>query len=205
MKFSDTDKKRIEEAVKQAESKTSGEIVPMCLANSDFYPAAHYRSAFVFSFIIATAFYYKWGTSLDSMWFFSIIIIGMILGYFAAYLPFVKKIFLIKKETAEEVYQRALQAFLENNLHNTRDRTGILIMISVLEKRIEVLADIGINDKATSETWNNLVSNLTTQITNKKITDGLVEAITTCGNILEEHFPIKHDDTNELSNKLITN
>ncbi|MBU0506375.1 MAG: TPM domain-containing protein [bacterium] len=205
MKFSETDKKRIEEAVKQAEAKTSGEIMPMCLANSDFYPAAHYRAAFVFSFIIATAFYYKWGTFLDSMWFFSIIIVGMILGYFSAYLPFIKKLFLIKKETAEEVYQRALQAFLENNLHNTRDRTGILIMISVLEKRVEILADIGINEKASPQEWHKLASNLITHIKNKKITDGLIEAITTCGETLAEHFPIKHDDTNELSNKLITN
>ena len=41
---------------------------------------------------------------------------------------------------------KGLQAF-ESNLHTTKERTGILIMISVLEHRVEILADKGINDK----------------------------------------------------------
>ncbi|MCY4524046.1 MAG: TPM domain-containing protein, partial [Halobacteriovoraceae bacterium] len=108
------------------------------------------------------------------------------------------------KELSQEVHQRAIQAFYNNNLHTTRDRTGILIMVSLLEHRAEILADTGINEKVPPRTWRKILNPMVKKIKKDDLTAGLCEAIQACGKILDEHFPIKPDDKNELSNEVVT-
>jgi putative membrane protein len=198
------DKIKIEEAIKAIESTTSGEIVPAIFKQSDFYPAAHFRVAMILAFLVPTIFL-TFGpediTPIMILWFQ---LPGIILGYYLAYLPTVKRWFTTKKEIEEEVHQRALQAFFENNLHTTKERTGILIMVSSLEHRVEILADEGINKKVEPETWNKILIPLIDHLKKDHLADGLVETIVECGKVLSLHFPIREDDRNELSNKVVT-
>ena len=198
------DKIKIEEAIKAIESTTSGEIVPAIFKQSDFYPAAHFRVAMILGFLVPTVFL-TFGpediTPIMVLWFQ---LPGIILGYYLAYLPTVKRWFTTKKEISEEVHQRALQAFFENNLHTTKERTGILIMVSSLEHRVEILADEGINKKVEPETWNKILIPLIDHLKKGHLADGLVETIVECGKVLSQHFPIREDDRNELSNKVVT-
>ena len=105
---------------------------------------------------------------------------------------------------AEEVFQRALETFYKHNVSMTKDRTGIMIFISLLERKVEVLADCGINEKVENNYWNQIVTNLVSKIKEGSIAIGLCEAILDCGKSLESSFPIKDNDVNEISNDLIT-
>ena len=86
---------------------------------------------------------------------------------------------------------------------NTRDITGIMILITKLQRKIEVLADCGINEKVEKSYWDNLVQSLTSDIAKGNLVDGLVRAIETCGESLSSSFPLKENDSNEISNDLI--
>jgi putative membrane protein len=86
----------------------------------------------------------------------------------------------------------------------TKDRTGIMIYISLLERKVEVLADAGINEQVDADYWDKLVATLLIQISEGKIVDGLVHAISECGKSLEKSFPIQSDDLNEITDDLIT-
>ncbi|MDC0255078.1 TPM domain-containing protein [Bacteriovoracales bacterium] len=197
------DKIKIEQAIKTVESTTSGEIVPAIFTQSDFYPASHFRLAITIGILIPTlSLLTEWPEGPGSILWLQLP--GLVLGYYLAYIPTLKRWFSTKKEIAEEVHQRALQAFFENNLHTTKDRTGILIMVSALEHRVEILADKGINDKVEVETWNKILTPFIDQIKNDQLIDGLVDTIVECGKVLTEYFPIKSDDRNELSNKIVT-
>lgn len=194
---------KISEAVTKAESATSGEIIPLLIAQSDFYPAAHFRLGIIFSFtfaLVAYNFYPHW---TDPLTYFYLQIAGFILGYFLTYLPFIKKFMTTHEERVEEVHQRAMKGFFQHGLHTTKDRTGILIMISFLEKRVEILADSGINAQVDPKTWEKLVQDLITKIHQGKLVDGLCESIQECGKILSVKFPLRPDDKNELKNDLI--
>ncbi len=203
MKISETDKEIISEAIKTAESKTSGEIVPVILGSSDFYPAAHFRLALIMGILASLICYYTYDFN-DPIMLLFIQLPGMVVGYLLAYLNFFKRLFTSQSEMDEEVFQRALEVFYKNKVSMTKDRTGIMIFISLLERKVEILADCGINEKVEKEYWNNMLNNLLSKIKTNDITSGLAEAIAECGRSLEKSFPIKGDDTNEISDDLVT-
>ena len=203
MKISDKDKEVIKEAIKSVELKTSGEIVPVILKQSDFYPAAHFRLALIMGIFFSLVLYYTYDFS-DPLALIWIQAPGILLGYFVAYIPSIKRLFTTKAEMQEEVYQRSLEVFYENNVSMTRDRTGIMIFISLLERKVSVLADCGINEVVSKDYWNELVQVLTSDIAKGDMTQGVVKSINTCGSKLLESFPIKEDDTNEVVDELIT-
>jgi putative membrane protein len=203
MNISKQDKNLIAEAVKQAEGLTAGEIVPVILKQSDFYPAAHFRLCLIFGILAGLITYqsYDFDDPLVLLW---AQIPGFILGYFLAYIPVLKRMMTPKNKMAEEVRQRAIEVFYEQNVSNTKDRTGIMIYVSLLERKVEILADCGINEKVEPDHWHNLMSKLVIDIKSETLRVGLVKAIMACGQTLSHHFPLQDDDTDELANELIT-
>jgi putative membrane protein len=203
MNITEAERALIEEAIIRAEAHTSGEILPVILKQSDFYPAAHFRLAIVMGILFSIIFYntYDFDDPITLLW---VQFPGMIVGYALAFLPFFKKLFTTKGEVDEEVHQRAIEVYFENKVSMTRDRTGIMIFISLLEHKVEVLADCGINKEVEQNYWHELVAELTASIGSGRKIEGMVAAIESCGKSLEAAFPIKSDDTNEVSNHLIT-
>ena len=76
-------------------------------------------------------------------------------------------------------------------------------MISLLEKRVYILADKGIYEKIKQKKLDDIAINISKGIKENYSTEALYKALTECGVILEKFFPIKKDDINELSNKII--
>jgi putative membrane protein len=103
----------------------------------------------------------------------------------------------------EAVHLRSLAAFTAQGLHYTRAHTGILILASLLEHRVEVLADKGINEKVPVGTWDEVVQILTRGLKTRNACDAYCKAIERCGDILAQHFPRPPDDQDELGNKLV--
>ncbi len=209
MNLTKSDKEQIKKAVEKAELNTRGEIVPMVLKRSDAYPAAHFRAAIVFGLVFAFALYYfpffEAGDALIYLW---TMMGGMFIGYFLCFHRKIKTFFLSKKEVAEEVHQRALEAFFHEGVHNTRERTGILLFVSSLEHRAELIADCGINEKVDKEAWDEILKPMLQGLKEGKAGDAITKAVEECGALLEKHFPFtgdqKEKDTNELSDQVIT-
>jgi putative membrane protein len=102
----------------------------------------------------------------------------------------------------DKVRKRALRHFTESGVYSTRDHTGILIFISLLERRVEILADKGISEKIPQNEWDDVIGGLITSIRENQMADGLCRAVELCGRKLAIHFPVKPDDTNELSDSV---
>lgn len=109
--------------------------------------------------------------------------------------PFLKKKTSIEKLAEEEFYKL--------RMNETRDRTGILIYVLLGERKFYILADEGIDEKVSQDTWNNVRDDIQNEFKLGHYTEGIIKGIDNVGNILGEHFPIKYDDTNELSNKVV--
>ncbi len=104
-----------------------------------------------------------------------------------------------KKKTIKEL---AAEDFSRLGMRNTRDKTGILIYLLLSEKKFFILADEGINDKVEQSVWDSIRDRMGRKFSLGHFADGIIEGIEEIGKVLSEHFPIKPDDVNELSDKV---
>lgn len=102
-----------------------------------------------------------------------------------------------------QVHYRAFEEFHKAGLTNTAGRTGILIFLSLEERRVVVLADQAIAAKLPPETWHGVVATITDSIRQGQLVRGLCDAISDCAELLAPHFPRAMDDVNELKDSLI--
>jgi putative membrane protein len=201
--FTAAEKERIQQAVTAAESKTAGEIVPIIVTSSARYTEIELLAlvAGLFVGVIVEWFWSDpWGSEYLNLW----PVIGAFVGFFVGRMQTVKRLVASKNRISEAVHTLALASFSEHGLHYTREHTGILILVSLLEHRVEVLADRGINAKVEKGTWDEIVHILTAGLKSGRACDAFCKAIERCGEILAAHFPRAADDKDELPNRLVT-
>lgn len=212
-KFSDSDLQRIKAAVNQAEDKISGEIVPVIVDRSGDYSIAKYKGsllgaslAFVIMIILDRYVIQNAANTLfyDPVFIFLIVILGGVLG---AVLPnfsdSIKRLLVAQRYQDLVTRQRAENAFLEEEVFNTRHRTGIMIFISFFEHEVIVMADRGISKVVEQKQWDEIVARIIKSIRNGKMVEGLEVGIKQCGEILlEKGFRKTEDDVNELRDDL---
>ena len=102
-----------------------------------------------------------------------------------------------------KVHRAAVQQFLAKGIHQTEARTGVLIFASAADRHAEIVADEGIYKKVDEETWAEALESLGKAMKEGRAADGFVEAITMCGEVLAEHFPAKGDNPNEISDEIV--
>ena len=88
------------------------------------------------------------------------------------------------EEKKEVVKQNAVRAFYEKGLYKTRKNTGVLFFISILERKVWVLADKGIYGKIEQETLNKLALTVSQGIKGGRACDSLCDAIREAGELL---------------------
>ena len=100
----------------------------------------------------------------------------------------------------DEVLDHAAFIFEELGMHRTRDRNGVLIYLSVADRKLAVIGDDAIDQRVPDNFWNDVLGLLKLHLVAGRAADGLVEAVHMVGEKLRMHFPLKSDDRDELSN-----
>ena len=209
--FSQTDLDTIREAVQRAERRTRGEIVPMVVPVSARYRDASYLAGLVVALVtlaVLMSLDYGWGlwrwTGHHPGWMIVGALTAYALGSFIGRFPRIIHLLISDERMAMKVRLRAERAFYEQGLHKTKEGTGILIFLSVLERRAQILADRAIDARVPPGTWDLLVRNLVQGIRADHPTKALCDAIAQCGDLLAIHFPAHGgDNPNELPDELI--
>ena len=106
-------------------------------------------------------------------------------------------------ERNNSIKELAEKEFYRLNMHQTRDKTGILLFFLLGERQFYILADKGINEKVTQDVWENVSEEIRKNFHDGYFSKGIILGIENVGKILSEHFPIKEDDTNELTNRVV--
>ena len=202
--FSEDDRRRIGEAVREAERGTSGEIVVVIAAASDEHAETYWRSAFLLASLVMLAdigyrhyatFWLAW--SADAVWV-AMLAAGL-LGFFAASWPPVRRALAGRERLSRRVRRAAEAAFTRERVFETRDRTGILVFLSLLERQVVVLPDAGIAAKAPESAWSGVVGEIVLGMKAGRPTEALVTAVRSCGDTLRAAgFSSRPDDANEL-------
>lgn len=106
-------------------------------------------------------------------------------------------------ERNSSIKDLAEKEFYRLNMQETRDKTGILLYFLLGERKFFILADKGINEKVKQDVWNDVSVKIQENFKNGYFSKGIIEGIEDVGKLLSKHFPIKPDDVNELTNKVV--
>ena len=192
--FSPDDLAAIEAAVREVESRSPGEIVPYATDRSDAYPEAAWTTATMGALLgglAAAVAHGAFGAVLETpvVWLAGPPIAGAALGYLLGAIWPALRIRLVHADVVDHrVRQRAFTAFVEQEVFRTAARTGILLFLSLLERRVIVLADTGINARVPQAArWDAITTGIVAGMRQGRPGPALAEAIRRCGDLLAAH------------------
>lgn len=97
---------------------------------------------------------------------------------------------------------RGADLFYELKMHETRDRNGVLLYIALGDRKLAILGDSGINKVVPPNFWDSTSKIMVDHFKKEEYGEGIKKAVDMAGNQLQKYFPLKSDDTNELSNEI---
>jgi len=92
--------------------------------------------------------------------------------------------------------------FVKLNMHQTKDRNGILFFLAIKSRSFAVWGDEGIHKKVTDEFWKNITDCAIGYFKQDDLISGIEKSVEMCGEKLQLYFPLEHDDKDELSNEI---
>ena len=115
-------------------------------------------------------------------------------------MPAIERALLSSEDLERRVRVRAAAAFLEEEVFNTRERTGILILVALFEHRAVILGDFGIHRSIEPGAWDELVGDLVRGIKEGRAAAAMIDVVGRCGELLETRgVERRRDDFNELA------
>jgi len=197
------DQKLVHTELVAAEKRTVGEIVPVVVERSDRHPGASWLAA-TSTLLLGSALLAPWMPwDRPALLLICQIALGA-LGYGLTWLlPDFKRVFIRESRATEMAVEQALQEFYRYHLHRTEAKTGVLLFVSLLEHRVVVLADEGIDAKVLPEDWKETDAAILEGIVEGSLRDGVIAGIRKAADLLEQHFPWVKGDRNEVPDRLI--
>ena len=215
------DHRLVTAAVAGAEAETSGEIVTIVTDVSDSYREVAFAWASIAAFAALTAiaffpaFYQRLYEAMMGGWTYDYAP-GQWLGIAAAFaaLKWVGVFALLQWRPlrlaltpggikARRVRARALKLFRVSAEARTAGKTGILLYLSLRERRADIVADEAIAARVSPEIWGEAMAVLIEHVRHDRAGVGMAEAVTRMGAVLAEHFPRGSENPNELPDRLI--
>ena len=199
--IAESDKARVTAAIRDAESRTAGEIFCVVARQSSDYrlvPVA-WAAAVALGAPLPLLALTNWTASVVYL----LQVISFLLVAMALYHSKIKFRIVPRQAQHDCAHAEAMRQFYAQGIDKTEHRTGVLIFASAAERYVEVVADAGINDKVSADVWDDAVHALVSAVKDGRPADGFVAAIERCGAVLAEHFPPGALKRDELPDKLV--
>jgi len=103
---------------------------------------------------------------------------------------------------AQVVRRRALSMFGKLRVWDTQHNNGVLIYLLLVERRLEIVADRGLNNLVSVETWQHLAKRMELAFKAGDFELGLTQAVDEVTTLLQQHFALDklQRNPNELPN-----
>ncbi len=202
--------RRIEQAVQAAERGTRAEIIPMIVGRSGLYREVRHNTGLVAALLVLTglllweASWSAWGWhAANAMWLLGATIVAYGLGAWLGTLPGLVPWMTTRERRRHKVRLRAERGFAQLGVAHTRERTGVLIMVSMLEREMDVIADHPISEVVPPEAWQAVVQAGRQAVEAGRVAEGLCASIARCGEVLARTAPAgPGDNPNELPDRV---
>ena len=201
--ISEADKAKVNDAIRAAELKTSGELYCVLAQNAGGYRLVPVAWAAALGLIV------PWPLVASTTWSAATIYVIQLVVFIVAAVglsqPGIRFRIVPGRTKRERAHAAAMRQFWAHGMHKTQKRTGVLIFAAVAERYVEIIADAGINAKVSQDVWDAAVASLVSAIKAGNPGDGFVAAIEQCGALLAQYFPVEPGSVNpdELPDRLV--
>jgi len=220
-RFSEADHALVTEAVAKAERASDGEIVTIVAPRSDAYHDVGLHYAVLAMLLVPTVgavipqawldwglgLVFGWNAALSFRLLMLILVVGqaiifLIVRFAFAWMPL--RMALTPPSTkTRRVRRRAVELFRAGTEKRTKGRTGILLYLSLLEHRAEIVADEAIHGQVEPDVWREAMAALVDGVKAGRPGEGMALAVERIGEVLARCLPPTLDNPNELPDRLI--
>jgi putative membrane protein len=102
----------------------------------------------------------------------------------AVFVPAYARLFLRSTRRDAEVRRYAEALFLRHELFKTRERNGILILVSCFERKVEILADLGLHRRVSDAEWRPVIARMTPLLRERRFAEALLEGLSATEELL---------------------
>lgn len=213
----EAERQRVAQAIREGESKTSAEIVPVIARSSGRYDRPEDIVGLWLALVgilsvwfllpsrtAKTGSWDTFGPSFEIVLLVAVTVVGFIVGAFVATrIGWLRRLFTPHRQMREEVFARARQVFFDNRVYRTEGSTGVLLYISLYERMAAVIADQQVIDKLGQAQIDQICTEFTRRLAAGTPIDALCETAVSLGGRLSGVLPRAADDVNELSDALV--
>jgi putative membrane protein len=201
MRVDDEAKRKIQAAITAAEKGTNGEIVVVIADRSTRWEGP--RAVFSLSIALLAMFVAAVTVrALNAAWEPFIGVVAFSVAFLFASLASVTRLLLQREDVDDAVLDAAKVAFLDRGVHRTRERSGVLVFLSLLERRVQILGDAGVHAAVGDDGWRAYADRVVDAVRLDKV-DDLVSVIADVGAVLARSFPKTSTDVNELPDEVV--
>ncbi len=196
---------RVVEAVHAAEASTTAEIVPVILQKSSGYLWVHLWMGLLGFLILSVTLIGLEEYRIREFTVHEVLtaqIISLILGMSLSFIPALKRLWVSKREAQWQTRERAILSLHHSELVNSPERNGVLIFISLFERKIHILPDLALQPLIPQTYWQIRIDDLVRGVHHGKPIDALCNCITEIGKVLQQHFPHQGEKKNVISDQL---
>ncbi|HYQ07401.1 MAG TPA: TPM domain-containing protein [Xanthobacteraceae bacterium] len=200
MEFTKEDHEAISTAIRAAEQRTSAQIVCVLLHSSSDYVHIPLLWASVLALFLPWPLIYLTQWSVQRIFLLQIVLFLVVAVL--AFLSMPLRLALVPGPVQRaRAHRAALEQFLLRGITRTKNRTGVLIFVSLAEHYARIVADEGIALKVHHSEWQAAIDSLTVRMSHDQIAAGFVAAIERCADVLATHAP-PNGSSNELPDRL---
>jgi len=174
----------IELRVAALEAELGVEVVTLIVGKADVYPETVWKAfalgAAATGLVVTAGDFLRpdWVSASAVLWSaVAILGVGAVCGLLAIYVPAFARLFLRESRATLEVGQYARVQFLERELFDTPTRNAILLLVSMLERRVVILPDTGLRSRVNVAEWDAVIAQMTESLragqTGKAVLAGL--------------------------------
>jgi putative membrane protein len=204
--LSDADFSEIERAIAGAEAKTSGEVVPMIVRRSVSLRTAPYiaiMTGLAIMFVVGLLLHFDFAKTQHLVWLVVGVVATLALAVATPFVVPLQRFFTLDADEAEAAFQRAQLEFFQTGIPATAGRTGVLIFVSLFERRAFILGDEAITKRLDKDVWVQITQDMVNRLKKGDYKGGFIGAIEAVGAKLAKEFPRAANDRNELHDHLV--
>ena len=195
-------KQRIEAAIGALEQRTAAEVVVAVVPQSGRPWLTRSFVAFACGLVGAWLFL-EWVPTADWRWALGCELVVAFVVFALFGLRPLERLLIAPALAGREVEEHAFALFARRGLYRTRGHTGVLILLSELERRAVILGDEGIHARLGEQGWQRYVERIIAAIRRGRAADGVVEVLAELTDVLAELSPPEANNDNELPNAVL--